>query len=243
LEPQQRAVIRAAEPGEVIAVMTDEGMQVAAAAPLLTLRNLKLESQADNAHADLNSAEAEARRAQLDYHNIGQARNERSFQREHYRDISGQVAALEVRSPIAGLVVTPSLKDLTGSMVESGAELAEVDNVSTMQARVFIPEFEVPKVSPNAEVSLKLESRFQPIRGQVNSLAPASSFIDQGLVNEEKYKGIAPPAFYVATVLLSNGDGRMMPGMSGDAKIAVGRRSIAGFIFQDVREFSSRKIW
>ena len=51
LEPQQRAVVRAAEPGEVIAVMADEGMQVAAAAPLLTLRNLKLESQADNAHA------------------------------------------------------------------------------------------------------------------------------------------------------------------------------------------------
>ena len=243
LEPQQRAVIRAAEPGEIIAVMADEGMQVAAAAPLLTLRNFKLESRAGNARADLSSAEADARQAQLSYRGFGRAKTERTYQRERFHDISEQMGALEVRSPISGLVVTPSLKDLTGSMVDSGAELAEVDDISTLQARIFIPEFEVPKVSPNAEVSLKLESRFQPVRGRVSSLAPASSFIDQGLVNEEKYKGIAPPAYYVATVPLSNGDGRMMPGMSGDAKIAVRRRSIAGFIFQDVREFASRKIW
>lgn len=243
LEPQQRAVIRAAEPGEIIAVMADEGMQVAAAAPLLTLRNFKLESRAGNARADLNSAEADARQSQLSYRGFGRAKTERTYQRERFHDISEQMGALEVRSPISGLVVTPSLKDLTGSMVDSGAELAEVDDISTLQARIFIPEFEVSKVSPNAEVSLKLESRFQPVRGRVSSLAPASSFIDQGLVNEEKYKGIAPPAYYVATVPLSNGDGRMMPGMSGDAKIAVRRRSIAGFIFQDVREFASRKIW
>ncbi|MGH9528651.1 MAG: HlyD family efflux transporter periplasmic adaptor subunit [Terriglobales bacterium] len=243
LEAQRRAVVRATEPGEVMAVMVDEGMRVAATAPLLTLRNFKLESGAGNAQAQLSSAEAEARQSLLNYHGFGRAKTERTYQRERYRDISEQVGALEVRSPISGLVVTPSLKDLTGSIVDSGAELAEVDDIGTLQARIFIPEFEVPRVSLHAEVSLKLESRFQPLRGEVRSLAPASSVIDQGLVDEEKYKGIAPPAYYVATVPLSNADGKMRPGMSGDAKINVRRRSIAGFILQDLGEFAGRKIW
>ncbi len=243
LEPQQRAVVRATEPGEIMAVVASEGMRVSAGGPLLTLRNFKLESRANSAAAELSSANADARQAQLNYAGFGRAKNERTYQQERFHDISEQVGALKVRSPISGVVVTPLLKNLIGSIVDSGAKLMEVDDIGTLEARIFIPEFEVPKVSPNAEVSLKLESQFQPIRGRVASLAPASSVIDQGLVNEEKYKGIAPPAYYVATVPLANDDDRMMPGMSGDAKINVRRRSIAGFIFQDVREFASRKIW
>lgn len=243
LEPQQRAIVRATEPGEIIAVKADEGMQVDAAAPLVTLRNFKLESRAGDAQVGLSSAEAYSREAQLNYTNIGRAKTERIYQRERYHDISEQVGALDIRSPIAGMVVTPSIKDLTGTIVDPGAELAEVDDIGILRARIFIPEFEASKVALNAEVSLKLESQFQPIRGRVNSLAPASSLIDEGLVSQEKYKGIAPPAYYVATVLLSNHDGKMLPGMSGDAKISVRHRSIAGFVFQDLQDFTSRKIW
>jgi len=243
LEPQQRAVVRATVPGEVVAVMTDEGRLVAAAAPLLTLRNIALESQADNAQADLRSAEDDVRQAQLNYQDVGRVRAERAYQLERYDSASHQKAALQVRSPISGLVVTPALQDKVGTIVDSGTELAEIDDTSTLKARIFIPEFQVSKVSLGAPVSLKLESRFQPLRGQVSSIAPASSPVDLGLVNEAKYKGIAPPAYYVATVLLSNPDGQLRPGMSGDAKINFRRRSIAGLIFGDLSEFAGRKIW
>jgi putative peptide zinc metalloprotease protein len=243
VEPQQRAVIRAAAPGEVTAVMAREGMLVAASTPLLTLRNLNLESKEDNAQAGLHSAETQARQAQLNYLDMGRANSERTYESARYHSASEQVAALQVRSPISGVAVTPALGDLVGSIVDSGTELAEVDDVSTLKARIFVPEFQVPKVRPGAEVSLKLESRFQPIRGQVSSIARWSSMIDTGLVNTEKYKGATPPAYYVVTILLPNPGGTMMPGMSGDAKINVERRSLAGFIFQDAQEFASRKVW
>jgi multidrug resistance efflux pump len=243
LEPQQRAVIRAVVPGEITAVMAAEGMRVAAGAPLLMLRNVGLESQADNVEAGMRSAEAGTRQAQLSYKDIGRARGERTYQFERYNSVSEQKAALQVRSPISGLVVTPAMEDLVGSIADSGGELAEVDDVSTLKARLFIPEFQVPKVSAGAEVSLKLESQFQPIRGQVSSMAPAPSPINPGLAKEEQYKGIAPPSYYVATILLSNPERRILPGMSGDAKIYFRRRSLAGFIFEGMREFASRKIW
>jgi putative peptide zinc metalloprotease protein len=243
LEPQQRAVIRALVPGEVIGVRGTEGMLVAADEPLLTLKSVKLESGANNVRTDLHSAEIEARRAQLRYENVGLARGERGYQLERNDAIARQLGALEVRSPISGLVVTPSLEDLVGSLVDSGAVLAEIEDINTLEARIFIPEFQVPKVSRDADVSLKLESLSQPIRGRVASISPVSSPIDPGLVEEEKYKGITTPAYYIATVLISNRDGMMRPGMSGDAKISVGRRCIIGFIFQDIRDFASRKIW
>src|ERR1700676_981989 len=195
LEPQQRAVVRATVPGEVVAVMTDEGRLVAAAAPLLTLRNIALESKADNAQADLRSAEDDVRQAQLNYQDVGRVRAERAYQLERYDSASHQKAALQVRSPISGLVVTPALQDKVGTIVDSGTELAEIDDTSTLKARIFIPEFQVSKVSLGAPVSLKLESRFQPLRGQASSIAPASSPVDLELVNEAKYKGIAPPGY------------------------------------------------
>jgi putative peptide zinc metalloprotease protein len=243
LEPKQRAVIRAAVPGQVTEVFADEGVQIAAGAPVLRLRNVSLEEDADRAQSDLRTAEADARHAQLDFTDLGRARGERASQLERYRSVSQQMAALQILSPIAGIVVTPRIRNLVGSFVQEGTELAEIDNVQTLQARIFIPEFQIHRVLPGAAVSLKLESFFQPIRGQVTAIMPASSAIAAGLLHEKQYEGTASPKYYVATVLVPNSGGGLRPGMSGDAKINAARLSMAGFLWKDVREFVQRKSW
>jgi putative peptide zinc metalloprotease protein len=243
LEPEERAIVRAVEPGEVTAVLVSEGTYVTAAAPLMQLRNVSLERKDDNARADLRSAELQSRNAQLNYQDVGPATIQRIYQQQRYRSLAEQKDKLHIRSPISGLLVTPNMENLIGSIVDSGAVLAEVDDLRTMKARIFIPEFEVPKVLPGAEVSLKLESEFRPLRGKVTSMTLASSPIEPGLISEQKYKGIAPPAYYVATAPFANIDGAMRPGMSGDAKINIRRLSVAGFVFENLREFTRRKIW
>jgi multidrug resistance efflux pump len=179
----------------------------------------------------------------MNYANLGIARAERASQVGRSRSVFEQVAALQVASPIAGVVATPRLQDRVGSFVQEGDELAEIDDARTLKARIFIPEFQVRRVRPGTPASLKLESLFQPIRGQVNSIAPASSELAAGLAGEEKYKGIAPPSYYAVTVLLSNADGRLRSGMSGEAKVQVKRQSVAGFVWDTVREFFQRKVW
>lgn len=243
LEPEQRAVIRASVPGQITEVLADEGTPVSAGTPLFLLSNLRLEAETDNARAGLHAAEVQARQAQMNYANLGIARAERAFQARRSRSVLEQVAALQVASPIAGIVATPRLRDRVGSFVEEGEVLAEVEDARTFQARIFIPEFQVRKITLGAPTSLKLESMFQPIRGQLSSLAPASSELGLSLEQEERYKGIAPPRYYVATVLVSNAGRMMRSGMSGDAKIHVRRQSIAGFAWETVREFLQRKVW
>jgi putative peptide zinc metalloprotease protein len=243
LEPEQRAVIRASVPGEVMAVFADEGVPVSAGAPVLRLRNASLEEDAETSESDLQTAESSARRAQLDYANLGQARSERTFQLERRREVVQQLAALQISSPISGILVTPRIRNLVGSFVQEGTELAEIDDVRTLQARIFIPEFQIHKVLTGAPVSLKLESFFRPLRGQVSSVMPESSAIASGLLQEKQYEGTASPKYYLATVLVPNSAGELHPGMSGEAKIIVVRQSIAGFISQNVREFVQRKVW
>jgi putative peptide zinc metalloprotease protein len=243
LEPEQRVTIRAAVPGQITEVLAEEGTAVKAGAPLFVLRNVPLEAASDDAQARLRGAEAQAREAQANYTNLGAARAVRATQVGRYESIFQQVSALRIASPISGVVTTPKLRDRLGSFVREGDVLADVDDAGTLKARIFIPEFQVQRIRPGAPLSLKLESLFQPIHGRVHSIAPASSGIAPGLVSDEKYKGIAPPSYYVATVLLSNPGGIMQSGMSGDAKIYVGRQSVAGFAWKAVREFLQRKIW
>ncbi len=243
LEPVQRAVIRASVPGQVTEVFADEGVPIAAGAPVLRLRNVSLEQDADRSQSDLRTAESHARRAQLDFTELGQARGERASQSARYRSVSQQVAALQLSSPISGLVVTPRIRNLVGSFVQEGTDLAEIDDIQTLQARIFIPEFQIHRVRLGAPASLKLESSFRPIRGQVSAILPASSAIAAGLLHEKAYEGTAPPHYYLATVLVPNPDGGLRPGLSGDAKIAVVHHSVAGFMEKNIREFVQRKVW
>jgi putative peptide zinc metalloprotease protein len=243
LEPERRAVIRAAVPGQVVEVLASESMLVSAGAPVLRLRSLKIEGETAQAQSDLRTAEANARAAQFRYLDIGHAQAERASQSGRYRSEFEQSAALQVVSPISGVVVTPHVQNLAGSFVAEGAELVEVDDIETLAARIYVPEFQIRRIAPGSRVSLKMEALLQPLRGTVSSLTPASTEMGAGLAQEERYKGIAPPSYYAATVLLSNSDSDLRPGMSGEAKIQVGWHSIAGFMWENVREFVQRKVW
>lgn len=243
LEPEQRAVVRAAVPGQITEVLVEEGTPVSAGTPLFRLRNVRLETEADDARATLSNAEARAREAQMSYANLAIARAERASEVGRSRSIFEQVAALQVASPISGVVVTPRLRDRVGSFVREGDELVDVDDARALKARIFIPEFQVQRLRVGAPASLKLESLFQPLRGQVTSISPASSELAPGLAQEEKYKGMAPPSYYVATILVSNAGGMLRSGMSGDAKIQVKMQSTIGFAWRTIREVLQRKIW
>jgi len=243
LEPQRRALIRATVPGQVTEVQTEEGSPIAAGAPILRLRNLKLEADADRSRADLSLAQANTRQAQLNYADLGRARNEQASQSERYRSISQQVAVLQVLSPISGVVMTPRIRNLVGSFVTEGTGLAEVADVQTLQARIFIPDFEIRKVVLGAPASLKLEAQFRPILGRIVSISPTPLEVASGLLPAEQYRGIAPPPYYVATVLVPNVQGVFRSGMSGDAKVEVTGRSLGWFMWQGVHEFVRRRIW
>jgi multidrug efflux pump subunit AcrA (membrane-fusion protein) len=243
LEPAETAVIRAAVPGTVVAAYAEEGSQLEAGRPVLLLRNSELESQAARSSADLQTATAKAVQAQMRYVDFGPAERERQQLTQRSLLLQQQVAHLRILTPIAGTVLTPRLADRVGSFVNEGTELLQIGNLDEMRARVYVPEHEFRKVKVGATARLHVDSFFDGRQGEVAELEPAAEEIAEGLIPTTQYKGIRPPTFYVATVLIHNPEGALRPGMAGDARILAGRVSLARMAWHGLADFLQRKLW
>lgn len=242
LEPSRRAVIRAEVPGVVEQVMVAEGERVAPGMPLVRLGNLELESQAAQANARFRESSARALNAELRYADFGRAERQRDEAAEQTRVLADQVKQLELTSPIRGVVVSPHMQDLTGSYLEPGAEIAEVADMETMTARIYIPEYGMRDVRVGTEARLQMPSRIVPISGVLASIDPLSSQIDPALAEKSQLSGIVAAPSYVGFVNLQN-DGSLRDGMTGTAKLFVRRRSLANIAARFARDLFESRFW
>jgi multidrug resistance efflux pump len=243
LQARKRAVVRTEVGGKVTRVLVTEGQQVSAGAPLLQLRNLTLESQAAQTRSALSLAEARTQQAQFNYHGFGPAEQQRRQLQEHDRLLTQQLAQLQMVSPTAGVVTTPRPADLAGVYLVPGATALEIADFSTMEARVYLPEYDVRDLRPGARVDLHLDSWLRNVPGTVTTIAPAPSQLAAGLISKQQtYEGLLPPPYYVAWIELGN-TRDLRENMSGTAKIFARRESIAQAGWHTLRDAVERKLW
>ena len=243
IEPSERVVLRANSPSLVQSIFVKEGDTVTAGAPIAGLRSLAVDSAVARAGSGLRTASARATDAQLRNTDYATAEPERRQWSQQVAIAADRRHQMDVVSPIAGTIVTPHVEDLRSTWIDSGATIAEVQDVSTVRARVFIPEPDMRVLTRITGQSLRVYSSVAPMQGKLASISPSAQTVDPGLIPANKYKGLAPPAQYVALVTLPNQDGALRSGMTGEAKIFGIRRSVAGMTWQMVADFVGRKIW
>jgi putative peptide zinc metalloprotease protein len=243
LEPQQSAIVRTEVPGTVVEVLVHEGQTVERGSPLLVLHNLDLESQQARSEADLELARSRNTEAQMRYVSVGGAEQEVQSDSQKNRLLEQELSRLELRSPIAGSVVTPEPANLLGSHLGAGVAAVEIADLSSLRARLFVPESEMREVKPGQAVSLRLDTSFRTLSGTVGEIALASSEMEPGLEAKPEYKGLTAPRYYVVTVAEPNSENKLMYGMTGTAKIYTVRRSMAGLAWQTAEDFVRRKLW
>jgi putative peptide zinc metalloprotease protein len=243
LEPNATSVLRAAVPGRVELVNVSEGQRVKAGDVLMRVRNFDVESAAGKANAQLVYAKAELNEAQLRSLDFAKAQNARNQSRTDAEGTRDRMDRLVVRSPRDGVVASPRPEDLANSYVKEGVELLEVADTSTLKARLYVPEFDLRKVTVGAKASLLPEGHLLPLTGTVDSVLPASEDIQAGLTPHAEYKGIRPPKYYVVTIVIPNPDGSLLLGMPGTAKVYHGWRSLVAMLWEPVWNTVRRKIW
>jgi len=150
---------------------------------------------------------------------------------------------LRLASPISGVVLTPRLNDRLGTYVTEGTELAEVGDLSRLRARIYVSEHDMYKLNLGSQASLQVEGLFEIWEAQALNISPLSTEIDLQLQEQIQYQGLRPPNFYVVDLVAANADLKLLPGMIGTARIYGPRRSTAGFLWEEVRNFLGRKIW
>ena len=243
LEPTKKAIARNEVPGTITDIFAHEGMSVGAGEPLLRLENLPLRSRVALSQTEYAVASMRANRAAIHYTNLGIALEERYQLEQQSKQLQLQASSLELRSPIAGTVLTPRLGYWLGAYVREGTELVEVADLSQMCARVFVSDYDMYKIHVGSPANLNIPSFPALWSATAVAISPVSTEIDPGIADKSKYKGLNFLNYYVVDLELSNSKGSLKPGMTGIARIYGQRRSLLSHLGRECIRFLGRKAW
>jgi putative peptide zinc metalloprotease protein len=242
LEPARRELVRTIVPGRITAVLVREGESVPAGAPLVRMENAQERSRGAKARQNLALTGAQRVQTQLAHGDLSVVQQEHNRARIEQSIAQEETDQLVPTAPIAGTIMTSRLEDLAGSYLDAGSTIAEIGETAQMRVRMFVLEYTVPRVQLGAGVNLLIDGGFSPIHSRVDDVQPAPEDLVRALESIQKVKGDADLKYYIADALIPN-DGSLRDGMTGTAKIMVQRRSIAGILSREIREFLDRKIW
>jgi multidrug resistance efflux pump/GAF domain-containing protein len=190
------------EAGQLVASMNDFQWRMDLASVEARYQAALLTMQSDLAHG---AEQAGADRAQVEYL---RAEADRARTR---------ISNAQLRSPIAGIVMTPSLENAAGEHVEAGAVFAQVLDLSSAIVDVAIPQSDAELLNTGEAAAIKLDS--YPQRSWHGSVA---------IVSPQAVAGDGERTFD-ARVWLVNSDGMLRSGMSGHGKIFIAYKP-AGYV-------------
>jgi len=163
-----------------------------------------------------------------------------------HRYLEGELRQVAVRSPVAGIVATPTreLAELVGQNVRQGDLLAKVYELRRVSAELSVAEREIAAVRVGQPVALR--ARAYPdrtFRGVVTAIATSA---DAGPPSAEGVSaagaGRAPRTIRVTTEI-DNDSLLLKPGMSGQAKVFGDRLRILDIVFRRLALTLGVNLW
>jgi putative peptide zinc metalloprotease protein len=242
LEPVRFAVVRSTLPGRVTAVLVHEGESVRAGDTLLRMASAPVDSARAGSREDAALTGLERVQAQLSYADLGSALQQNTRAHSQQAITLDEAAQLTPRAPIEGVIASPRLSDLVGAWLPAGATITQIDDLRQMRARIFVPDYAIGQVRSGAQVSLLVDGSFRARSAVVSGLQPVGGTLPPAVESIKEIKGGAQLEYYAAETVVAN-DGTLHAGMTGTARIAVRRTSLAGLVVRDIRDFVERKIW
>ena len=208
--------LAAPDSGIIQRVQVREGTRVSAGAPLVQIRNLRLEREliasrrisdslaARWAHARSHSRFAEA--AGIDA--------ERASEAARLAGLRQRVEALRIRARGGGIVTTRRPEELVGRWVASGAPVIELGEVDSVEVRIVLQGAGGTLIRPGAPTSLLSDATLAaPVTGVITSISPTAS---TGAVEAR---------------LRLPSHGRWRPGMTGRASVTVRDSNVWGALW------------
>jgi putative peptide zinc metalloprotease protein len=248
-------VVEAAEPvtlhatvnGRVDAVYVREGEEVRAGEPLLRMSSTDVAAMGSSAAAAMGEAHFDAFAAELAGQSIGTAAAAEEAARRSRRLGDEATDSLVVRATVDGRVLTAQPSSLVGQQVGSGEALLVLAGGShgevQRRVRVFIPAGEMHRIRVGDEVAMSPPGMFVVVRMRLTPLDGATATLPEGLIAHQEYKGIAPPTFYCARMMLPQGSPRLGLGTAGAAKVFGERRSLAARVVEVAADVVRAHVW
>jgi multidrug efflux pump subunit AcrA (membrane-fusion protein) len=135
-----------------------------------------------------------------------------------------------IRSPVAGVVLTPRPGERMGAKLDEGDLVVTVGRTDTLDIEFGVDQQDIPRVAPGQEVRLRVDALPQrTFTGRVTSIARAP--VDSAGVVRFPVRASIP-----------NPDGLLRPGMAAYARVLTAPTSLLGRLFREpVRQI--RLLW
>lgn len=218
IQPVVRRFVAAPYDGKLEKTLVEPGDEVSENQLLAQLDGRELRWELAGLEADLNRAE-KSRDAAMAVDKMAEAQQaglEVERTQLKMQLLQNRLENLEVRSPLAGIVISGDLKKTEGAPLSVGQVMFEVSPLDRMIVEVEIPEREILHVEAGAEVVFRVDA--YPGRkwsGTIEKIFPRAELRENESV-------------YLAEVHLDNRSGELRPGMKGRAR-AIGRRHPLGW--------------
>jgi putative peptide zinc metalloprotease protein len=228
LRPNTDIMVQAPEEGVVTEVLVREGDAVERGQVLFRLISPALEADAGKSRAQeerfvrKSSADRASANAGLAFQSNSRAEAAQSaFKTAEYRK-----GFLQIRSPIAGRVLTSRTQDLEGTLVPAGQTLVRIGDCRKMVAQAEVSErfLEYLKVNSPVKALIKAQSA-RSWRGSIASISPATAGQPATAGGKDPQAPSIQPDRFVAMAVFDNPDGRLLPGAEARLKISSARAS------------------
>ena len=210
------------------------GDHVQAGQSLLTLDTRELHLEEVTAQSVVQRHEAEAQKAEAEG-NVAEMRIARAAadeNRAHLAIVTRHLAQAEVTAPFEGYVVSGDLQEKTGAPVRQGDILLRVAKIDALYPEIRIPETSVAQTAEGAAVSVVFLSRPREVfPAQLATLEPISEANEQGNAFIGRGRWTGPPMEW------------WRPGMSGEARVTAGRRSLLWILTHRTIDALRLRLW
>jgi hypothetical protein len=229
LLPSKRAVVVAETTGRLTEVTVREGTLVAADQTVAKLDTLSLETNLEIARQERMRLDADVRRFQsagdMAAYQVAWHQSRKASEQEN--KLQQDIARAELRSPIAGIVLTKDVDLRRGEVLPIGRELCEVASLQDWNLQVDIDEAEFGIVQNALRAGRPIEVEYiLYARSSVKLKAQVQS-IDQ--LSQMAYAKGTQNVFYVTVAGIPLPQELMndiRPGFSGKARVVVGSRPL-----------------
>lgn len=232
LRPLGRADVRSVIAGNVDRVFVTEGMTVSRGASVAHLRDDELRAERDVTLASATAADVAAATAAA----RGDAAGERlqrvrsATLRRAVDVLDAQIAAATLRSPAAGVVLTPRPEERVDTHVQPGELFVTVGRTDSLEVDFGVPEQDVTRVRAGDEIRLRVTALPQ------QTFAGVVTFI--GVAGTPGADAVRFPV----RAVVANEAGLMKPGMEAYARVLTAPASLVGRVFRGPLR-AARLLW
>ena len=216
----ERALVKPGQPveaGQLLAVLDGKEIRWKLAEAIARREAALKERDQAMAARDISAKQL----AQLQADGLGLQVDLLQYQRDH----------LEVRAPIAGMLISGNLERSQGVPVATGQKLFDIAPIDRLEVEIAVPDSEISQVAAGQKVEFRLESQvYFRHGGVVTQIYPISEVRDGRNI-------------FVCLSRVDNDTGELRPGMLGKAQIEAGNRLLGWSLFHRLWDWLRLNLW